>query len=125
MIHLYNHIILIFISRLFFINGFIRNSNNHVRTSRLFLINEILNRNQLDEITSKSSTPIIIDFQKSQCKPCIRVAPLFKDLSEKYNSNVTFYKVDADSSAEALALLKELNIRSVPTFYIYNHGRKV
>ena len=36
-----------------------------------------------------------------------------------------FYKIDADSSTEALAMIKANGIRSVPTFHVWNSGIRV
>jgi len=95
--------------------------------SKLKGINSITTKEELDAITihSTSPTPVVIDFQKSACKPCVRIAPLYLELSNKYESSVVFYKVDADSSVEALALLKQVGIRSVPTFHIWSGGRRI
>jgi len=67
----------------------------------------------------------VVDFQKSACKPCIRIAPEFIALSEKYGSSCMFFKVDGDGSKEALALLKANGIRSVPTFHVWVKGQRV
>lgn len=112
-------------------NALISESILHLRERgmicRLKAINSITTKEQLDAITihSTSSTPVVIDFQKSACKPCVRIAPLYLELSTKYESSVSFYKVDADSSVEALALLKQEGIRSVPTFHIWSGGRRI
>ena len=94
---------------------------------RLYDIKSITNKEQLDAITinSTSNAPVVIDFQKSACKPCVRIAPQYLELSIKYESSVNFYKVDADSSQDALMLLKQVGIRSVPTFQIWCGGRRI
>ena len=97
-------------------------------STQTFAVVSIITKEQLDEIISSntaSGKPAIVDFQKSQCKPCIRIAPEFEKLAEKYEQTVSFYKVDADSSKEALGLLKQEGVRSVPTFQIYFAGEKV
>jgi len=96
-----------------------------LRTFRLHSIEDIASDAAFTTATASSSTICVVDFQKSKCKPCIKVAPLFSSLSEKYSSNVRFYKVDADSSSEALGILKANGIRSVPTFQIWNKGALV
>ncbi len=88
-------------------------------------IEAILNMDQFDSVTKNCPQPSgvqIIDFQKSQCKPCIKVAPAYEALAVKYESKAKFYKVDADSSKDALAVLKANGIRSVPTFHVWKNG---
>lgn len=67
----------------------------------------------------------VVDFQKSKCRPCIKVAPLFIALSETYSENSNFYKVDSDSWPQALSLMRDNGVRSVPTFQIWKDGAKL
>lgn len=86
-------------------------------------INDIVSLDQFNEVTKLSLLkPVIIDFQKSKCKPCIRIAPDFEILASKYITECSFYKVDADTSKDALAVLKEQGIKSVPTFQLWVNG---
>lgn len=90
----------------------------------------LINRNYIafDEIINESannSMPLVIDFQKSNCRPCKLVAPKFIQLSRKYGTKVNFYKVDADSSTDAKLVLKSNTIKAVPTFIVYINGKQV
>lgn len=76
-------------------------------------------------INNPSLIPFIIDYQKSQCKPCKRIAPDFEKLAIKYSGKAKFYKIDADSSKEALGIMKLQGVRSVPTFHIYKDGKRI
>lgn len=91
------------------------------------VIKDILTQQEFDEVTKNNMLdyPIVIDFQKSQCRPCKRIAPAYEALSAKYKEKVLFYKVDADSSKEALALMRANGVRSVPTFHIWRKGELV
>lgn len=80
----------------------------------------------LEASSSNPNVPIcIVDFQKSKCRPCIRAAPVFEKLSEKYGDIANFYKVDADSWPGALKLMKSHGVKTVPTFQIWRNGIKV
>jgi len=98
-------------------------------TSLNSAVTNILTPAEFEEATkgaaSAEGLPSVIDFQKSKCKPCIRVAPEYEALAEKYKGTARFFKVDADSSAEALALMKANGIRSVPTFQVWKGGELV
>ena len=101
-----------------------RNSRSCIRRKSIVIrniISPILSNAEFEGITTKSESNnlAIIDFQKSACKPCIRIAPAYEALSEKYDGLVKFYKVDADTSKEALQIMKVNGIRSVPTFQIW------
>ena len=88
-------------------------------------IEEIKSQDEFSQAT-KNSEVVVVDFQKSHCKPCIRVAPEFQALAKKfYGKGVLFYKIDADTSKESLAILKSEGIRSVPTFQVWKGGLKL
>ena len=55
----------------------------------------------------------------------MKVAPLFEALAIQYQGKARFYKVDADSSPEALSVMKANGIRSVPTFHVWNKGVRI
>lgn len=98
-----------------------------LRDARLGAIGNILTPDEFESITTKSTSnvPCVIDFQKSECKPCKKIAPEFDALSAKYDGKVNFFKIDADTSKEALALMKANGIKSVPTFHVWVSGTKV
>jgi thioredoxin 1 len=94
--------------------------------TNLKAIGNILTPEEFELISkSTSKTPCVIDFQKSNCKPCKKIAPDYEAMSVKYEGKVKFFKIDADSSKEALSLMKNNGIKSVPTFYVYVEGVKV
>jgi len=99
----------------------------HTRCTQLTAIGDITSQKELDNVTIRGGAlPVIIDFQKSTCKPCKRIAPLFLELTEKYAQQVQFFKVDADAKGSTtLDLLKGNNIRNVPTFQLWRGGKKI
>lgn len=104
-----------------------RISCSKARQVRLSVIGNILTPEEFESITTKStsSIPCVIDFQKSECKPCKKIAPDYLALSDKYDGKVQFFKIDADTSKEALSLMKANGIKSVPTFHVWVAGNKV
>ena len=104
--------------------------STYIQTQRLqslSAIEPLLTTDEFDAVTSKSASkiPSVIDFQKSGCKPCIKVAPAYEELAKKYEGQANFYKVDADTSKEALGLMKSMGVRSVPTFHVWAAGEKI
>ena len=109
-------------------NGRVHSTNSlKKRMSQLRVVTPIEGDDDWDRIMKRASLErvMIVDFSKSLCKPCKRVAPLFEEMAKKYMDSVDFFKVDADSSKECLALLKKQGIKSVPTFHVYVGSAKV
>jgi thioredoxin 1 len=91
-------------------------------------IAEITDPREYDSLTrccSDRNTLRVFDFQKSQCRPCKRIAPELEELSQKYVGKVQFFKIDADSSKDALNLMKAQGVRSVPTFHVWCNSERV
>lgn len=107
----------------------VMNRNPFITNSRL-LESKIKNL-EADEFqgivdsTNSNEYPIVIDFQKSKCGPCMKIAPDLEKMADKYAGKVDFFKVDADKSKEALKLMKTQGIRAVPTFHIWFKGEKI
>lgn len=110
-----------------FLCGHLNLGRAYLQNTRLQSIGNILTPEEFESITTKSTTnvPCVIDFQKSECKPCKKIAPDYEALSVKYDGKVNFFKIDADTSKEALSLMKANGIKSVPTFHVWVGGNKV
>ena len=79
--------------------------------------------NSASEYKSASSESglMVIDCMATWCGPCKVIAPKVVEFSEMYPS-VRFYKLDVD---EVPDVAKELGVRAMPTFLIFNNGEKV
>lgn len=96
--------------------------------TKLNIVHEIKSLEDFEKYISNASDstlPVVVDFQKGQCKPCVRAAPIFSSLSDQYKDKASFYKVDADAWSGALALMKGQGVKSVPTFQIWQQGRRL
>lgn len=78
---------------------------------------------ELSELTTAldEHDVVVVDYWATWCGPCVRIAPFYKELNEKYD-NVCFLKVDIDE-AEHLATSQE--IQCMPTFHIYKNKERV
>ena len=67
---------------------------------------------------------LVFDFTATWCGPCKRVAPIFKEMSNKelYKKNCLFFKVDVDKCDD---VAEHCNIQSMPTFLFYKAGKRI
>ena len=60
----------------------------------------------------KGDKPAVIDFYADWCKPCKVVSPILDQLSEEYDGQVDFYKVNTEKDP---ALARQFSVQSIPT----------
>jgi len=69
-----------------------------------------------------SDKPAIIDFWAEWCQPCRAIAPIVKELADKYGDQVKIVKMDVDSNPKTPG---NYGIRSIPTVLAFQGGRVV
>ena len=68
----------------------------------------------------QSKNPVLVDFWATWCRPCLMVAPIVDELSEKYTGKIDFCKVDVDQNPKSAA---KYNVMSIPTILIFKNGQ--
>ena len=70
---------------------------------------------QTFEETIEKNDIVIVDFWAEWCGPCKSFAPIYDEVSEKYE-DIVFGKIDTESEQE---LAGHFQIRSIPTLMIF------
>ena len=81
-------------------------------------VQEITNK-QFEEFTKKGL--VFIDFFAEWCMPCLMMAPIIDELSEKFRGKIKFGKVNVD---ENKALAQKFNVMSIPNMVLFKDGKK-
>ena len=77
---------------------------------------------QLEEILSKSDKAVFCDFWATWCGPCRMLAPVYQDISEQYEGQAVFVKLDVDEN-EAAAM--KYGISSIPNIIAFKNGQPI
>ena len=70
----------------------------------------------------QAKSPVLVDFWATWCQPCLMVAPILDELSEKYSGKINFVKIDVDQNPKTAA---KYNVMSIPTILIFKSGQPV
>ena len=73
------------------------------------------------EIVSENKGTVILDFWAEWCGPCMMIAPLVAELSEKH-PEITFCKVNVDDESE---LAQQFGVMSIPMLAVLVDGEVV
>ena len=83
-----------------------------------------VNGKDLEELIASSSIPVVCDFWASWCGPCRMLAPVFEDVSDKYEGKAAFVKIDIDEEDSESAAIK-YGITSIPNVIVFKNGAPV
>lgn len=84
----------------------------------------------IDDITTSlfhkevlaSDAPVVVDFYADWCGPCKSLAPTVERLSDDWEGEVRFLRVDTEADP---AIARAYNISSIPTLLLFEFGEVV
>ena len=65
---------------------------------------------------------VLIDFHADWCMPCLMMAPVISELSEKFKGKIKFGKVNVDETQD---IAQKFKIMAMPTFILFKDGEKI
>lgn len=77
-----------------------------------------LTNKEFEDFTKKGL--VLIDFFAGWCMPCLVMAPIIDELSERFKGKIKFGKVDVGDNQE---LAQKFNVSSIPNFILFKDGK--
>ncbi|GBE20594.1 MAG TPA: thioredoxin [Candidatus Pacearchaeota archaeon] len=65
---------------------------------------------------------VLLDFFAEWCMPCVMMAPVLEDLSEKLKGKIKIGKVNFEDNPQ---LAQKFSISAFPTFVLFKEGKEV
>ncbi len=69
-----------------------------------------------------SELPVMVDFYADWCAPCKMMAPIVKEMAEKYDGRVKIGKLNVDENPK---ISEKYMVMSIPTFLFFKGGEKL
>ncbi len=63
---------------------------------------------------------VLIDFFAEWCMPCLMMAPIIEELSDKFKGKVKFGKINVDENNK---LAQKFDVMSIPNFILFKDGK--
>ena len=75
-----------------------------------------------DEEVLQSSLPVLVDFYADWCGPCKMMAPVIKDIAEKYDGKLKVGKCNVDDNPD---VAQKYGVMSIPDFIFFKNGEVI
>ena len=111
--------ILLRIKERFSNNNFINRFYSNLSMTNNDAIPELTTK-EFEEFTKKGL--VFIDFFAEWCMPCLMMAPVIDELSERLSNKIKFGKVNVGDNK---ALARKFNVSSIPNFVLLKDGKPI
>lgn len=82
----------------------------------------VITESNFEQEVLKSEIPVLVDFYADWCGPCKMMAPVVKELAEKFAGKCKVGKCNID---ENLKVAQNYRVMSIPTFIVFKNGEAV
>jgi thioredoxin 1 len=79
-----------------------------------------LTESEFDDFVKKGV--VLVDFFAEWCMPCLMMAPVIEDLSERFEGRIKFGKVNV---GENQRIAQKFNVSSIPNFILFKDGEVI
>ncbi len=79
-----------------------------------------LSNNQFEEFSKEGL--VLVDFFAEWCMPCLMMAPILDELSEKFKDKIKIGKVNVDDNSE---LARKFKVSSIPNLILLKDGEQI
>lgn len=77
---------------------------------------------RFQDVISKASKPVFVEFGAQWCNPCRNFAPIFRKIGETNKDKAIFIMVDIDEGGDIAAAY---NVSSIPHLIVFIDGKIV
>ena len=82
----------------------------------------VITESNFEQEVLKSEITVLVDFYADWCGPCKMMAPIVKELAEKFAGKCKVGKCNID---ENIKVAQNYRVMSIPTFIVFKNGEAV
>jgi thioredoxin 1 len=81
-----------------------------------------ISEGEFNDFISGDGNCVLVDFYAEWCMPCVMMAPVIEELSEKMKGKIKFCKVNVDDNHK---IAQKFKVASIPNFVLFKDGQVV
>ncbi len=67
----------------------------------------------------EANVPVLVDFWAQWCRPCLKMQPFLKEISEEFEGKMKVCEVNVDENPGEAA---KYGVRGIPTIFFFKNG---
>src|SRR3990172_9248979 len=83
-------------------------------------VTELSNGKDFEPFTKQGL--VLVDFWAEWCMPCVMMAPIMDELSEKFKGKIKFGKINVEDHQD---IAQKFSVSSIPNFIMFKNGKQV
>ena len=72
----------------------------------------------------ENSLPVLVDFWAPWCQPCLMMAPILENISEKYQDKLEIKKINIDLPQNQ-GIAENYQIENIPNMKLFKNGKVI
>jgi thioredoxin 1 len=72
----------------------------------------------------ENNLPVLVDFWASWCQPCLMMAPILENISEKYQDKLEIKKINIDLPQNQ-GIAENYQIENIPNMKLFKNGKVI
>ena len=83
-----------------------------------------ISKSEFQKEVLENNLPVLVDFWAPWCQPCLMMAPILENVSQKYQDKLEMKKINIDLPQNQ-AVAEDYQIESIPNMKLFKNGKVI
>lgn len=83
-----------------------------------------ISKSEFQKEVLENNLPVLVDFWAPWCQPCLMMAPILENVSQKYQDKLEIKKINIDLPQNQ-AVAEDYQIESIPNMKLFKNGKVI